>query len=175
MRWLGESYFGRRRRPFAEFWALAEARRRGLPVPEPLAAVVERGRWTYRGVLVTAEVPGAVPLPEFLAAGAAPDAAAALGRRLREIHDAGLLHPDLHLGNVLVLPLAHGVDVAFVDLDRARLSERPLGAAARRRGLARLRRSARKIDPAGRLVPEAWLRAVEDAYETAPRRAGGAA
>ena len=40
----------------------------------------------------------------------------------------------------------------------------PLGEAARSRGLQRLRRSAAKLDPAGRLLPAAALDRFEAAY-----------
>src|SRR5690606_27616333 len=81
-----------------EFEALREARRRGLPCVEPLAA----GRWTgtfgARSFLVTRTVPGAEPL----ARGPLDvDTAARAGRLLRRTHDAGLQALDLHPANIV--------------------------------------------------------------------------
>ncbi len=80
------------------------------------------------------------------------------------MHDAGLAHPDLNLHNVLVVDRSYGPRIVFVDLDRARLGSAPLGDAARRRALARLRRSAAKLDPTGHWLPTAALDRLEAAY-----------
>ncbi|MGH7820965.1 MAG: lipopolysaccharide kinase InaA family protein, partial [Candidatus Binatia bacterium] len=173
MRWLGGLYFGWRPRPFREFAVLLRARRRRLPVPEPVGAVVER-RWGfgYHGTLVMNEIAGAVPLLEFLRARPGVDVAEPLATGLRRLHDAGLSHPDLNLGNVLMLDGEGGPTVAFVDLDRARLRDGPLDAGTRRRSLRRLRRSALKLDPEGRLLSARSLERVEAIYWRAePREA----
>ena len=167
MRWLGGCYFGLRPRPLSEFAVLLRARRRGLPVPEPLAAVVERRFLVaYSGRLLMREIVGGTPLAAWLETGGDERRAvlALLARSLRDLHDAGLDHPDLNLNNVLVVARSYGPRLVFVDLDRARLRTTPLGDAARRRGLARLRRSAAKLDPAGRLLPEEALDRLEAAY-----------
>ena len=165
MRWLGQSYFGFRSRPFREFRVLLRARRRGLPVPDAIAAVVERRFGpVYRGHLLMREIGGGVPILDFLRSHPGLDVVPLLARGLREFHDAGLWHPDLNLGNVLVVARSYGASLAFVDLDRARLADRPLGIAARRRSLHRLRRSAAKLDPAGRLLGAPALGRLEEIY-----------
>jgi 3-deoxy-D-manno-octulosonic acid kinase len=165
MRWLGESYYGFRPRPFREFRVLLRARRRGLPVPDPIAAVVERRfGLAYRGHLLMREIGDSVPVLDFLRRRRDLDVVPLLARGLRDLHDAGLWHPDLNLGNVLVVMRSYGVSLAYVDLDRARLCDRPLGAAARRRSLRRLRRSAAKLDPAGRLLGAPALGRLEEMY-----------
>jgi len=165
MRWLGETYFGFRARPLREFELLLRARRRGLPVPDPLAAVVERRfAVAYRGCLLMHEIVGAVPISDLVAVEPPPDLIAMLARGLRELHDAGLSHPDLNLGNVLVVSRSYGTRLAFVDLDRARLGAGPVGAATRRRSLRRLRRSAGKLDPTGRLFSGSALDRLERMY-----------
>lgn len=175
MRWLGDVYFGARLRPLREFQVLLRARRRGLPVPEPIAAVVERRFGVaYRGRLFMTEVAGGRPLLEFLAQEPGAEVATLLARGLRTIHDHGLEHPDLSLGNVLVVTGPGGPSIVFVDLDRARLLDAPLGEAARRRALARLRRSAAKLDPLGRHLPAAALDRMEALYRSAPPAAPGA-
>jgi 3-deoxy-D-manno-octulosonic acid kinase len=165
MRWLGENYFGFRPRPLREFRVLLRARRRGLPVPDPIAATVERRfGFAYGGRLVMREIGGSQPILDFLRRHPDADVAPLLARGLRGLHDAGLWHPDLNLGNILVVMRSYGVSVAFVDLDRARLCDRPLGVAARRRSFRRMRRSAAKLDPAGRLLGPAALDRLEEIY-----------
>ena len=165
MRWLGDRYFGFRPRPFREFRVLLRARRRGLPVPDAIAAVVERRfGLAYRGHLLMREISGSLPILDFLRRHPDLDVVPLLARGLRELHDAGLWHPDLNLGNVMVVMRSYGASLAFVDLDRARLRDRPLGIAARRRGLRRLRRSAAKLDPVGRLLGAPALGRLEEIY-----------
>ncbi|HXU46887.1 MAG TPA: lipopolysaccharide kinase InaA family protein, partial [Thermoanaerobaculia bacterium] len=61
---------------------------------------------------------------------------AELGRLARKLHDAGIRHRDLSVGNVLIRP-GEPPALALLDLDRARLGVR-LGRAARIRELSRL-------------------------------------
>ena len=82
----------------------------------------------------------------------------------RSDHESKPSHRDLNLGNILVVGGSGEPAIAFVDLDRASLDSKPVGPWARRRALARLARSARKLDPEGRIVGEAFLAAVERAY-----------
>src|SRR5579885_1292580 len=148
-----ETYLGWRPRPLRELALTVEARRRGVAAAEVLAARIE-GRLAYRGALVTAEVPGAVPLIEALRA--APDAAtrrhlgALAGSVVAALHTAGVLHADLNLTNILVG--ADGRGATVIDLDRGRLVSGRLGARARRRSLRRLLRSARALDPVGQAI-----------------------
>lgn len=165
MRWLGEIYFGRHPRPLGEFDLLLRARRRGLPVPEGIAAVVER-RFViaYRGQLFMTEVPDATPLLDFLAGHPGYEWAPLLARSLRQVHDAGLHHPDLNLGNILVAAHRGRESIVFVDLDRAVLGGAPLAPRSRARALRRLRRSAGRLDPAGRRLSPLELDRMEWLY-----------
>jgi hypothetical protein len=61
------------------------------------------------------------------------------------MHDAGVDHRDLNLGNLLLRASAAGVEAFIVDLDAARLCAGPLPFAARQRALRRLERSLVKI------------------------------
>ena len=74
------------------------------------------------------------------------------------MHDEGVEHLDLNLGNLL---LRRGdVPQAFVvDLDRARLHDRPLEFALRQRGLRRLERSYVKLcgDGPGSVEHRDWI------------------
>ena len=164
MRWLGETYFGLRPRPLREFAILLRARRRGLPVPEPVAAGVERRLgFAYRGFVLMRDL-GGEPLSALIGSEPPSDLLRLLALGLRQLHDAGLDHPDLNLGNVLWIPRSYGPRLAFVDFDRARLQAGPLGLSGRRRCLRRLRRSAAKLDPAGRLFSAVALDRFEKIY-----------
>jgi 3-deoxy-D-manno-octulosonic acid kinase len=163
-RLVAETYVGFRPRPLRELAVTVEARRRGVPAPEVLAARVEGGL-IYRGALVTVEVPSSATLVEALRR--APDAAerrrlaAATGRALAMLHGAGVFHADLNATNILV---RDGADVVLLDFDRARLAPASLSAAARRRNLRRLARSLAKLDPRRELAGIEERRAFAAAY-----------
>lgn len=144
-------------RPIRELRVALEADARGVPTPPPVGAAVYGAPILYRGDLVTEYVPGSMDLAAVLfpdAAGAKPDplttdppdpftAMTAAGRLVRRIHEAGLLHPDLNLKNILLA--GDGPSPAqVIDLDRARFRDAPLGEPARRRMLDRFWRSAGK-------------------------------
>jgi 3-deoxy-D-manno-octulosonic acid kinase len=165
---VARHYLGLRPRPFAELAVTAEARRRGVPAPEVLAARVD-GRLVYRGALVTREIPGARPLLAALAragdASARQALAAGAGRAVARLHGAGVFHADLNLGNILVSDAdtcEH--QTTLVDFDRARLTSGPLDAAARRRNLRRLGRSLEKLDPDGTVAGPETVAAFRRAY-----------
>ena len=110
-----------------EFDALREAAARGIPCVTPLAAGRLRGDDGARAFLVTRTAPG-TPMSR----GPWPArSAAAAGRLLRTVHDAGLHARDLHPGNVLD---ADG-DLTLLDLTSATFAQ-PLDAADRAHGLA---------------------------------------
>lgn len=121
-----DAVYGARARQ--EFQRLLAARRLGLPCVEPLACAVESGSSGARSFLITATAPG-TPLPR-----GSLDAvtAAAAGRLLRAVHDAGLEARDLHPANVLAEP---GGALRLLDLTAARIGQ-PLDELRRARGLA---------------------------------------
>jgi len=162
---LGERYWGLRPRPFLELATTEEARRRGVPVPEVLGAGVERlaGGW-YRGLLVTRYLSGTRTLwqcwQEAREEALRQTLARSAGVSLRRLCEAGIYHPDLNLSNCLVRFDERSVSISIVDLDRARVMGPGLAAAMRRRMLRRFERSARKLDPGGRVVRPDDLRLV---------------
>jgi 3-deoxy-D-manno-octulosonic acid kinase len=162
-RFVRDVYAGLRPRPWRELAVTVAARHPGAPVPEVLAGCVH-GWLVYRSAIVTAEVPAASTMMEALAASADGAARCALARRaggaVARLHDAGVVHADLNLTNVLV----SGGTCAIVDLDRARLVAGGAGRGARQRNLRRLRRSAARLDPQGRVVAGDVMRAFHDAY-----------
>lgn len=164
-RFVRDVHLGWRPRPFRELVETVALRARGAPVVAACGAAV---RWIvpgcYRGWLVTDYVEGARTLWQWLAAAPPPEEReavwTAVGRAVRSLHACGGRHPDLNLNNVLVFPGASGWEVRLIDFDR------PPGAGLARRGaeLDRLRRSARKLDPSGRVVAEAELARMTAAY-----------
>ena len=133
----------------------AEALRRGVPTPEPLALLAVPGPpGLWRGWLATAELPGAASLESRRGSAGEPAAVRAAMRVVRSMHDAGIEHRDLNVGNLVVRPGPDGDDVFILDLDGARLHDGPLDLPLRRRALRRLERSTVKTTGVGGF--ESW-------------------
>src|SRR5206468_874564 len=140
--------------PFRELYAMEALRQKAAPIVEVYGAAVH---WLipgcYRGWLATRYVPGARSLWTWVLA--APSTAERnavfrqVGHALRRLHASGGCHPDLNLNNILVCPGTQGPNVLFIDFDRAHA---PLRRQAVQADLARLRRSADKLDPRGERV-----------------------
>lgn len=147
LRGLTGTLFAGRSRPLAELAATERARRAGVNVPEVLAA------WhrpvlgfLHRGFLLTREVPGARDLVAVFGAGERAGAALrTLGAEVRRMHEAGVLHADLHVKNVLV---DGGGRVTILDFDRARVAK-SWPPAARIANLLRFDRSLVKLGRRG--------------------------
>ncbi len=73
------------------------------------------------------------------------------------MHDKGLFHADLNLHNLLVTQARESFTVIIIDLDKSRLFDAPVSSAMRRANAARLIRSARKLDPSGKILDAAAL------------------
>ena len=158
---LDDLYFGFHPRPLSELRVTAEAARRGVPLAEPIGAAV---RWVvpglYRGFFITRAASG-MTLWEFLRTDDDPSVRAHVLERAREAIETmlreGLHHPDLNLHNLFVTPHGESFAIIILDLDKARLRDRPVSGAARRRIAARLLRSAHKLDPHGRFLDSTAL------------------
>jgi len=158
---LDDLYFGLRPRPLIELAVTAEAARRGVPLAEPLGAAV---RWVapglYRGFFITRAAAG-MTLWEFLCTDDDPSVRVHVLERAREAIETmlreGLHHPDLNLENLFVTPRGESFAVIILDFDKARLYDRPVGGAHRRRIAARLMRSAHKLHPRGEFIDSAEL------------------
>lgn len=153
-RFNGSRYLGVAARPFRELRAAVAVAAAGVPTPEALgAAVLWDAPGLYRGAFVTRELWGAANLWRFLQQappaqrGAACAAAAAVIRRL---HDAGALHPDLNLQNILVRRGAAGIDAWVIDLDGLRFAR--VTPRHRRAAFDRICRSIRRLDPESAVV-----------------------
>ena len=155
----GDLFFGLRR-PLREFLLSERALRRGVPTAVVAAARVRPvlGLF-YRGDLISVEIPGARDLGDLLkapppSAKELNRAVRAAARAVRKAHDAGLLHADLNLKNVMV----RGDEAWVIDLDKSRLRPGPLEPAERASNLLRLGRSYLKKGGSGSL-PRRFLAA----------------
>lgn len=116
-------------RPIEEFKILSYLQKQNILVPFPAAAIVEShfGGLLYRGYLLTENILGAENFLEFLGrlgSSAQQDEtvreiALCAGREARKMLEAGVFHPDLHLGNVL---FDNEKNVYLIDFDKAFLT-----------------------------------------------------
>jgi 3-deoxy-D-manno-octulosonic acid kinase len=144
-----DRYFGWSPRPMLELVLTNEARRRGIAVPEVLGARVDRlAAGLYRGAIVTREIADAETLGDAVRrdppARERASIAAEVARAVRRMHDRGLHHRDLNVGNVLLSRRGDALDVHVIDLDRARLGD-TVTRRQRQRALRRLARSLVKL------------------------------
>lgn len=160
MRLVNEkTYWGVSPRSFRELECLVALKQRGVPVVEPVGAAVRwRGWWSYEAWLVTRYVEQSQTLWSWFASDPGGEhrraGLDAVARAVAELHRAGAYHPDLNLQNILVRSAGGAVEAWLVDLDGAIIRSSRTDA---RRSLARMRRSARKLDPAARYItPEDW-------------------
>ncbi|MBF6559772.1 MAG: hypothetical protein IVW56_05720 [Candidatus Binataceae bacterium] len=152
-RLLSDLYLGVTPRPVRELAVANEARLRGIPIAEPLGAMVETVvPGLYRGTFLTRAMAG-MTLWEFLRTDDDPLVRTHVIGHARgaidTMHRGGLLHADLNLHNLFVTQAGDQFSVVILDLDKARLFPAPIAPARRHGNLARLARSARKLDPDG--------------------------
>jgi Lipopolysaccharide kinase (Kdo/WaaP) family len=144
------------------------ARRAGVPVPAPVALRIARAFGPLvQAHIITERIPDAVNMLDWCRtspAGPHAELMRNVAAAVRLMHDAGIVHTDLNLKNVLVRTCADGPEVFIVDFDKARCtSEVP--ESLRTAALQRLWRSIRKW-PASRAV-------LTDEDEAEMRRAYG--
>ncbi len=122
-------------------------RTRGAPLPEPVAAFARRRGlgWAlhFASLDRRASRDGLAWLATSPSRAERLAAAAALGAALRRFHDAGALHGDLNLRNVLIEPGAAGPSCLLIDLASARRAPHATPR-ERLRDLLRLERSLEK-------------------------------
>ena len=172
-------------RPIRELEVGRQVEARGVPTPAHLAAAVYPSGIWYRGDLVTRHVPDSRDLAAVLFPGGslqgpptgdgsrpedttdqAQAAMEAAGRLFRQIHEAGIDHPDLNLKNILIAGTGPALVALVLDLDGARVGDgSPVGDRARRRMIARFWRSGRKWERAtGSEIGPALTAAFEAGY-----------
>lgn len=112
-----------------EFERLTEFARRGVPAPEPLGWG-ERPSLTgvAESFVLTRAIDDVVPLSRIfidddIDSSQRAHLATTLGRFLAQLHDAGVNHHDLHIGNIVVRVTNNGYDLFLVDLDAVHLGQ----------------------------------------------------
>ncbi len=141
---LWRDRFAARQRLFANLTIPRFARERGVATPAALALLVVGGPpGLWRGWLATETVAGGRDLGRLAIAGKIdPDAWAAALAVTRELHEAGVEHPDLNLGNLL---LDGGGRAWVVDLDGCTSHDSALDVDQRIDAVRRIERSYLKI------------------------------
>jgi 3-deoxy-D-manno-octulosonic acid kinase len=146
---LWRDRFAGPRRPLANLELPLEARRRGVVTPAPLGLFVTEGPpGLCRAWMAAEEIGGARDLATCFASAETPvrDELESVLQTVRGMHDAGVEHRDLNLGNLLLRREATGsLQVWVLDLDRARMHEAGLPFRLRQRALRRLERSYVKL------------------------------
>lgn len=126
-------------RPFQEFSLLRLMQSEGLPVPQPVAAQLQRHGLLYSADLITKEISNAKTFLEHLQSGAkSTDDWVRLGRLIARFHNFGIDHTDLNVRNVLV---DQAGELWLIDFDKC--AQRPKGGWMDS-NLARLKRSIEK-------------------------------
>jgi 3-deoxy-D-manno-octulosonic acid kinase len=160
-------------RPFKELAVTEEARRRGVPTVEILAAGIDRV-WgpLYRGWLMTRELEGARDLWAVLQEGSGAKAALLrqVARAIQSMHRQGIYHGDLNLKNILIRREDGELKAYIIDFDKAGFFPGGVPAVKARRNLARLRRSIAKLDPERRYCSGADWEALVGFYREAETR-----
>ncbi len=126
-------------RPRRELEVHLEAEARGLSVPKVLGVCWTQSGFRFRGRIATDEL-DAVDLLEFVRnpSGDHGEVLQQCGRAIREMHDAGILHRDLQVRNILI---KEGQPY-LIDFDNARTGS--VSSLQHGRNLLRLRRSMEK-------------------------------
>ncbi len=137
-------------RPWQELNLTADLFDRGLPVPRPLAAQINREGLFYRADLLTERLPGVQSMAQRLTASVEGIPWEAIGSTVATFHQIGLDHVDLNIRNIL---LSDEDKVYLIDFDRCRLRKPANG--WKKSNLDRLRRSVDK-EFSGAEVVSGW-------------------
>lgn len=137
----------------AEFMRLQYVRQIGVNAPEPVAFAT-KGRLFYHAWLVTKELPGARSLASVATETSKlpGDAITRTAAQINRLIHYGILHVDLHPGNVL---LDAENRVYIIDFDKARITSAPAERLARRY----CRRWHKAVVKYG--LPEEWDKALQ--------------
>ncbi len=173
--WLGDRYLSASR-IHRELLRWLTLRERGVALPEPVLSLSRRDGLFWRQAFAAVDRPAAVDGATWLDSHDHSErpaetrrslvaGAEALARTLRTFHDAGAIHGDLQLRNVLFeqpedCERGMGAErwrCLLIDLDRTRLRT-PVSGRARMKDLMRLARSAEKLGYADRIGPRLCAR-----------------
>ena len=159
------------RRPLRELGASARARARGVATPEVVAAAAYPvGGW-YRADIVTRWLPDSRDLADRLFADGdverRREAMRLAGALVRSAHEAGVVHNDLNLKNILIAGRGAGERAWLLDLDRAVVMRDAAARFERDLMLRRFARSLRKLERANRRrLVDGEREAFAEAYAT---------
>ncbi len=147
---LGDLFLGAWR-PLKELALTRRAFSMGLPVPESIAVCMKKQLGIFtRSWFISKEIRGAVEIAVlFAGTGMEPVSEKrkllyAVAGAIRVMHDRGLYHNDLNLGNILARKKDEGYEVFIVDLDKS-VFRKELSINQRVKNLSRLNRSVDKI------------------------------
>ncbi len=150
-------------RPVLEALAAITVRARGIATPAVLAGAIYPKGPFYRADLVTEYIPRSFDLaaglfgPRPLDARSRTIALRRSGELVARLAAAGVAHPDLNAGNILLVRQEHALEAVPLDLDRCRTKE-PTVSISPARMLHRLERSLIKLGPRRGfpLAPHEW-------------------
>ena len=162
MSFLGEIYIGFIPRMIYELTVISEALKRGVPVVEPMGAIIENvAPAVYRGAIITKAVPG-MTFWEFVQNETDPRSLSHVVRMARYsidiMHEHGIFHDDLNMQNLFVSMAGDGFSVVILDFDKARVHSQALSKGQRKKNFKRLAQSIRKLDPEGKYLNDASLK-----------------
>lgn len=142
-KWVEDSYLFiglKRTRAYRELALLRKMRKKGLPVPEPVALMVDKNGFTYRASIIIGLIKNTQDLFHVLRQRSlSADEWQAVGELIKQFHDKGVYHSDLNIHNIL---LDDQGKFWLIDFDKGRLIAN--NGAKLQSNLARLQRSMRK-------------------------------
>lgn len=141
-------------RPFRELALLEAASQKGVPVPEVIAARVDRIFGPlYKGEIAYKEIPDSANLLEYLKRlnerlvkekiSQKREIIKSLAETIKKMHTSGIYHGDLNVKNVLIQNIGKEIRVYLVDFDCSKIKD-SLTLRARINNLARFNRSCEK-------------------------------
>ena len=128
-------------RSFKEFRLLKKMRKAGLPVPDAVAARVQKQLFSYRADLVTREIENVKTLADILSEKVFDSALwKKIGNCIKRFHQQDIYHADLNARNILITA---SEDVYLIDFDNSYI--RVGSESWKMANLARLNRSLMKF------------------------------
>lgn len=128
-------------RAWREWHLLEQLQDKGLPVPRPVAAHVEKTGLYYRADLMTLRLNTGKSIAELLRKKDLPmEQWRNIGRTVRRFHEAGVYHADLNAHNILI---ADAGEVYLIDFDKGEI--RSQEQSWQQANIQRLERSLQKL------------------------------
>ena len=129
-------------RAWREWHLLTQMLEKGLPVPRPVAAHVEKTGFYYRADLIMLRLSASKSLADWLCKKDLPvEQWRNIGKTLRAFHNAGVYHADLNAHNIL---LTDQSEVYLIDFDKGQI--RPQVGSWQQANMDRLQRSLQKLN-----------------------------